>query len=77
MADLVKEFVSGVVDSVLHEILKKTTGRTTTKRKRRQARTSSPLDDFLGKASASLRKPARKQVSKRRTATSRSKQRNA
>ncbi|WP_454849609.1 hypothetical protein [Rhizobium binxianense] len=75
MADLVKEFVTGVVDSVLQEVLKKTTGRTTTKRRRRQTRTASPLDEFLSKAAASLRKPAKKQVSKRRTAASRSRQR--
>lgn len=77
MADLVKEFVTGVVDSVLQEILKKTAGRTTTKRKRRQTRATSPLDGLLTKAAASLRKPAKKQVSRRRTAASRSRQRRA
>ncbi|WP_165422236.1 hypothetical protein [Rhizobium ruizarguesonis] len=53
MADLVKELISGVVDSVLKEILK-TAAR---------------------KATSAKPKPPRKQVSKRRTAAGRSRQR--
>ncbi len=74
MADLVKELVTGIVDSVLKEILKKTTGRAAGKRKKRQTRSPS-TGRFGRKTSTAAKKPARKQVSKRRTATGRSKQR--
>ncbi|APO74973.1 hypothetical protein AM571_CH02164 [Rhizobium etli 8C-3] len=73
MADIMKELVSGVVETVLREILKKTAVRNTTKRKKRKTR-SSTTGRFTRTASAAI-KPARKQVSKRRTATSRSRQR--
>jgi len=72
MADLMKEIVNGVVESVLKEILKKTTGRSTTKRTKRQTR-SATTGRF--KKVAAPRKTAKKQVSKRRTAAVRSKQR--
>ena len=74
MTDLVKELVKGVVESVLKEILKKTTGRTASKRKKRQSR-STTTGRFAPKSISSIRKPARKQTSRRRTAASRSKQR--
>ncbi|MBK5568760.1 hypothetical protein [Ensifer sp. SSB1] len=76
MADLIKELVSGVVDSALREILKKTgVKRTSTKRTKRRARTTSGggiLGDIL---EAAISKPAKKQVSRRRTAAARSKTR--
>ncbi|MBZ7921816.1 hypothetical protein AB4Z34_22655 [Ensifer sp. 2YAB10] len=76
MADLIKELVSGVVDSALREILKKTgVKRTSTKRTKRRARTTSGggiLGDIL---EAAVSKPAKKQVSRRRTAAARSKTR--
>jgi hypothetical protein len=73
MADLIKELVSGVVESVMRELLKKSHGRTTTKRKKRQTR---PAAIGASKAKRVGRKtPARKQVSRRRTAASRSRQR--
>jgi len=70
MADLMKELVSGVVESVLKEILKKA-GGTTTKRQKRQTR--SATTGRFKKAPATKAKVAKKQVSRRRTAASRSK----
>ena len=78
MADLIKELVSGVVDSALKEILKKTgVKRSSTKRTKRRARTtSSASGGILGDIrEAAIRKPAKKQVSRRRTAAARSKTR--
>ncbi|WP_455873217.1 hypothetical protein [Rhizobium yanglingense] len=73
MADIVKELVSGIVETVLKEILKKTALRTTTKRKKRQTRSSTT--GRFARTGSTANKPARKQVSKRRTATARSRQR--
>lgn len=78
MADLIKELVSGVVDSALKEILKKTgVKRTSTKRTKRRARTTASAGGgILGHIlEAAIRKPAKKQVSRRRTAAARSKTR--
>jgi hypothetical protein len=80
MSDLVKQIVSGVIDSVVKELLGKSHGRTASKRRKRQTRTaegrSATTGRFVKKASRPrAAKPAKKQVSKRRTATSRSKQR--
>ncbi|MGH6808961.1 MAG: hypothetical protein ACREEJ_19285 [Ensifer adhaerens] len=73
MADLIKELVSGVVDSALKEILKKTgVKRTATKRRTRKAATGGILGDILD---AAIGRPAKKQVSRRRTASARSKAR--
>ena len=75
MADLVKELVTGIVNSVLKEILKKGKGKSTaTKRKKRQTR-STTTGRFVKKTATAASKPARKQVSRRRTAAGRSKQR--
>ncbi|MBY5402515.1 hypothetical protein [Rhizobium leguminosarum] len=74
MADLVKELISGVADSVLKEILKKTTGRATTKRRRRKTRPAATTT-AARKPTSAKPKPLRKQVSKRRTAAGRSRQR--
>ena len=73
MADLIKEIITGVVENVVKELLKKSHGRTTTKRKKRQTRSAS-TGRFVKKTSRTPR-PARKQVSRRRTAASRSKRR--
>lgn len=80
MNDLVKQIVSGVIDSVVKELLGKSHGRTASKRKKRQTKTtesrSATTGRFVKKTVASrTAKPAKKQVSKRRTATSRSSQR--
>ena len=76
MADLFKELVSGVVDSALKEILKKTgvkrTATKRTKRRTQKAASGGILGDIL---EAAIGKPAKKQVSRRRTASSRSKAR--
>jgi hypothetical protein len=74
MAGLVDELVSGVVKSVLKEILKKTGSRATTKRQKRQAR-SSTTGRFKKATVKRAVRPAKKQVSRRRTAASRSKMR--
>nr|WP_206113918.1 hypothetical protein [Rhizobium laguerreae] len=66
--------ISGVVDTVLKEILKKTTGRVTTKRRRRKT-CPTATTKVARKATSAKPKPARKQVSKRRTAAGRSRQR--
>ena len=73
MAGLMNELVSGVVESVLKEILKKVGGTTTTKRQKRQTR--SATTGRFKKGTATKAKPAKKQVSRRRTAASRSKTR--
>lgn len=68
MSSLLNDLVSGIVESALKEILKKP------KRKKRQPR-SATTGKFVRKAKAAAAKPARKQVSRRRTAAGRSKQR--
>ncbi|MQW90573.1 hypothetical protein [Sinorhizobium saheli] len=75
MADLIKELVSGVVESALREVLKKTGAtRTATKRTKRRTGKSKPAGGLLAEiVEAAIRKPARKQVSRRRTAAARSK----
>ena len=84
MAGLLDELVSGVVDAALKEVLKKTGVRkTTTKRTRRKTTTRKKasggiLGDILEAALKPEKKTAkrpRKQVSRRRTAASRSSQR--
>ena len=74
MAGLMNELISGVVDSVLKEILKKAHGRIATKRQRRQAR-SATTGRFKNASVKTAAKPAKKQVSRRRTAAARSKAR--
>ncbi|APG84639.1 hypothetical protein [Sinorhizobium americanum] len=75
MADLIKELVSGVVDSALKEILKKTGARkTATRRTKRRSRQAPGAGGILAEIiEAAIRKPAKKQVSRRRSAASRSK----
>jgi hypothetical protein len=73
MADLVREVIDKVVQGVLKEILKKTPGRGTTRRRKRQPRSATP-GRFVKKTN-NTRKPAKKQVSRRRTAAGRSPQR--
>jgi hypothetical protein len=80
MNDLVKQIVSGVIDSVVKELLGKSHGRTASKRKKRQTKTTEGRSATTGRfvkrtAATRAAKPAKRQVSKRRTATSRSKQR--
>ena len=84
MADLLKELVSGVVDAALKEVLKKTGVRKSpTKRARRKTTTrKKSTGGILGDIIEAALKPAtktakrpRKQVSRRRTAASRSRQR--
>ena len=70
MANLVKELVSGVVESLLKEILKKAGGKRATRRHKRQAR-SATTGRFKKSASVRRAKPAKKQVSRRRTARNR------
>ncbi|WP_275782820.1 hypothetical protein [Pararhizobium gei] len=67
MADLIKELMTGVIDSVLKEILKKTGTRTPTKRSKRQKRSAT-----TGRFKKAVARPAKRQVSRRRTAASRS-----
>lgn len=84
MAGLLDELVSGVVDAALKEVLKKTGVRkTTTKRARRKTTTRKKtsggiLGDIIEAALKPEKKPVkrtRKQVSRRRTAANRSRQR--
>lgn len=84
MAGLLDELVSGVVDAALKEVLKKTGLRkTATKRTRRKATTRKKASGgILGNIIEAALKPEkktakrpRKQVSRRRTAASRSAQR--
>ena len=84
MAGLLDELVSGVVDAALKEVLKKTGVRkATTRRTRRKATTRKKtsgglLGDILEAALKPEKKTAkrpRKQVSRRRMAASRSRQR--
>ena len=79
MADLIKDLVSGVVDAALKEVLKKTGVRSTsTRRTRRRKASGGLLADVIEAVLKPEKKPARrarKQVSRRRTAASRSPQR--
>ena len=84
MAGLLDELVSGVVDAALKEVLKKTGVRkATTRRTRRKTTTRKKasgglLGDILEAALKPEKKTAkrpRKQVSRRKTAASRSRQR--
>jgi hypothetical protein len=83
MSDLFKEIVSGVVDAALKEVLKKTGVRKTSTRRARRATTRNKATGGLfGDLGEAVLKPAkkparrpRKQVSRRRTAASRSPQR--
>lgn len=84
MSGLFTELVSGVVDAALKEVLNKTGVRkTTTKRTRRKTTTrkkasGSLIGDIIEAALKPEKQKAtrtRKQVSRRRTAASRSKQR--
>lgn len=74
MADLVDDIVNNVVKGVLQEILKKTATKGTTRRRKRQTR-SATTGRFVRKATKRVKAPARKQVSRRRTAAKRSRQR--
>lgn len=83
MADLMKELVTGVVEKVVKELLTKAGVTTTTKRKRRKTRAAAGADGEPARSARTGRfvkkkapaKRPRKQVSRRRTAASRSKQR--
>ena len=87
MAGLLDQIVSGVVDAALKEVLKKTGVRkATTKRTRRKTTTSKKASGgLLGDIIEAVLKPEkktvakrpRKQVSRRRTAASRSRQRSS
>jgi hypothetical protein len=68
---LVNQILAGVIESVVKELLGKSHGRTPSKRKRRQAKSTTTSPATTGRAA----KPAKRQVSKRRTTASRSKQR--
>ncbi|WP_119258335.1 hypothetical protein [Shinella zoogloeoides] len=77
MADLIKDLVSGVVDAALKEVLKKTGVRSASTRRRKAS--GGLLADVIEAVLKPEKKPARrarKQVSRRRTAASRSPQRN-
>ncbi|WPE20119.1 hypothetical protein ShzoTeo12_13020 [Shinella zoogloeoides] len=80
VADLIKDLVSGVVDAALKEVLKKTGVRSaSTRRTRRRKASGGLLADVIEAVLKPEKKPApraRKQVSRRRTAASRSPQRN-
>lgn len=73
MAGLMKMLFAGVVDGVLKEILKKS-GTSTTKRTRRQARTPTGVVTGLVKDAIIKAMAPKKQVSRKRTAAARSKQ---
>ena len=85
MSDLIKQIVTSVVDDVVKQLLGKSHGRTPSKRKKRQTRAatspgtrSATTGRFTTKkpgARSKVVKPAKKQTSRRRSATSRSKQR--
>ena len=85
MTGLLNELVSGVVDAALKEVLKKTGVRKTTSTKRTRRKTTTRkkasggiLGDIIEAALKPAKKTAkrpRKQVSRRRTAASRSRQR--
>ncbi|KQS98204.1 MULTISPECIES: hypothetical protein [unclassified Rhizobium] len=74
MANLINELVTGVVESVLKEVLKKSGVKTTTSKRQRQTR-SATTGRFKKATKPKAAKPAKKQVSRRRTAAARSKTR--
>jgi hypothetical protein len=67
---VVGDLVQGVVESALREILKKTTG--TGRRARRRRRTTLTASERLRRIERML-KPAKRQVSRRKTVRARSK----
>ena len=67
---LVGDLVQGVVESALRDILKKATG--TTRRARRRKRTLSATERRLDRIEKLIR-PAKRQVSRRKTVRARSK----
>ncbi|KQS79158.1 hypothetical protein ASG25_11340 [Rhizobium sp. Leaf384] len=73
MAGLIKLLMAGVVDGVLKEILKKS-GTGPTKRAKRQARTPTGMVTDLVKEAIVKAVAPKKQVSRKRTAAARSKQ---
>ncbi|QRM55640.1 hypothetical protein [Sinorhizobium sp. BG8] len=79
MAGLLDELVSGVVDSALKEILRKSGVRKTrtnrTRRKSTKSKSGGLLADIVEAALVKTKKPPRKQVSRRKSAASRSRQR--
>ena len=86
MAGLLDELVSGVVDAALKEVLKKTGVRKSPTRRTRRKATTTPKKasgGILGDIIEAVLKPARKkpvrrprkQVSRRKTTASRSRQR--
>jgi hypothetical protein len=68
---IINDLVGGVVDSVLKEILKKTTGTRKRARRRKGALTATERLEKIEK----LLKPARKQISRKRSVSARSKAR--
>jgi len=75
MTGMIDDLVSGVLKGVMAEILKKSHGKTSTKRVKRKTR-SATTGRFVKKTKPrAAKKPAAKQVSRRRTAASRSGQR--
>ncbi len=68
---IVGDLVQGVVDSALKEILRKTTGSSKRTRRRRRATTS--ISTSTLRELEKLLKPARKQVSRKKTTATRSK----
>jgi hypothetical protein len=74
MADLLGNIVKDVVEGVPKEILKKSTRSGTTRRRKRQTR-STTTGRFVRKTAKRVKAPARKQVSRRRSAAKRSRQR--
>lgn len=77
MAGVIEEFVSGVVSSALKEVLKKSGVKKTSTRRTRRRTAKAKSGGILAEiVEAALKpKPARKQVSRRKSATARSKQR--
>lgn len=77
MAGVLEEFVSGVVSSALKEVLNKSGVRKTKSRRTRRRTSKAKSGGILAEiVEAALKpKPTRKQVSRRRTAAARSKQR--
>jgi len=68
---LVGDLVQGAIDSALKEILKKTTG--TGKRAKRRRRPATSISTSTLRELEKLLKPARKQVSRKKTTLTRSK----
>jgi hypothetical protein len=75
MSDLIKQIVTSVVDDVVKQLLGKSHGRSPSKRKKRQTRAAASFTAKKPGARSKVVKPARKQTSRRRSTTSRSKQR--